>query len=85
MAYRLLLWSSRMNNKELKRVRYVIDISKIANMVSILDKELERYNIEWIPKELQNSFMDFRNNLWDYKSSLYGWLDDNTKDDIYKE
>lgn len=85
MAYRLLLWSSQMNNKELKRVRYVIDISKIANMVSILDKELERYNIEWIPKELQNSFMDFRNNLWDYKSSLYGWLDDNTKDDIYKE
>lgn len=74
-----------MNNKELKRVRYVIDISKIANMVSILDKELEKYNIEWIPKELQNSFMDFRNNLWDYKSSLYGWLDDNTKDDIYKE
>lgn len=74
-----------MNNKELKRVRYVIDISKIANMVSILGKELEQYNIEWIPKELQNSFMDFRNNLWDYKSSLYGWLDDNTKDDIYKE
>lgn len=74
-----------MNNKELKRVRYVIDISKIANMVAILDKELERYNIEWIPKELQNSFMDFRNNLWHYKSSLYGWLDDNTKDDIYKE
>lgn len=74
-----------MNNKELKRVRYVIDISKIANMVSVLDKELERYNIEWIPKELQNSFMDFRNNLWDYESILYGWLDDNTKDDIYKE
>ena len=80
-----LLWNSRMNNKELKRVRYVIDTSKIANMVSIFDKELERYNIEWIPKELQKSFMDFRNNLWNYKSNLYGWLEDNTKDDIYKE
>lgn len=74
-----------MNERELKRVRNVIDISKIANMVAILDKELEQYNIEWIPEELQKSFMDFRNNLWDYKSGLYGWLDDNTKDDIYKE
>lgn len=73
-----------MNKKDRKRIRYILNVDHAATLISVLEHELDRYDLEWLPKELRDDFSDFRNNLHDYKSSIYKWFAENASD-LYED
>lgn len=73
-----------MNERERKHVISVIDVSHVANMLSMMNRELDKFNTNRLPTELRTEFINIRNFLHDHSSSLWEWIVNNTKD-IYKE
>ena len=74
----------KMNERERKHVISVIDVSHVANMLSMMNRELDKFNTNRLPTELRTEFINIRNFLHDHSSSLWEWIVNNTKD-IYKE
>ena len=69
-----------MNEKDRKRIRYILNVEHVATLISALEHDLDRYDLEWLPKELRDDFSDFRKTLHNYKSSIYKWFAENASD-----